>query len=317
MNFPNAPAVVWFRNDLRTADNLALLAAAQTGNPVIPLFILEGGRDALPLGAAQAWWLHHSLTSLSRDLSRLGAPLILRSGDALAVLREIIAASGARTVLWNRRYAPSLTDRDAEIKAALREDGVAAESFPGQLLHEPTRLLTGSGGPYRVFTPFWRALSRTHHPRPPAPAPENLTRFDADLPTDRLEDWRLTPVAPDWSGGIDAEWTPGENGASERLRRFVSEALDGYAVKRDVPGGEFTSRLSPHLAFGEITPFQIWHAAEVAHDEVPAQDLATFRKEVGLARILLSSAGQLPFPAERKLQRRFRRIPLDGPGRER
>ncbi|MFZ2103500.1 MAG: deoxyribodipyrimidine photo-lyase, partial [Oricola sp.] len=201
MKLPKAPVVAWFRNDLRTADNLALLAAGQSGNSVIPLFILESGSDALPLGGAQAWWLHHSLASLSRDLARLGAPLVLRRGDPLGVLREVIAATGAKTVLWNRRYAPSLTDRDAAIKAALREDGVGAESFDGRLLHEPTRLRTGSGGPYKVFTPFWRALSRTHHPRPPAPAPARLARFDGDLPADRLDDWQLGPKAPDWSGG--------------------------------------------------------------------------------------------------------------------
>jgi deoxyribodipyrimidine photo-lyase len=157
---------------------------------------------------------------------------------------------------------------------------MVVETFDGQLLHEPARLKTGSGGPYRVYTPFWRAFTEEVPPRPPVDAPESIDPFDGGLASDRLSDWALLPTRPDWASGIAEEWSPGEAGAEERLERFIGEALDGYADKRDLPGAPFTSKLSPHLAFGEITPFQIWQAAEDAREGVPARDLATFRKEL-------------------------------------
>lgn len=279
-DLPAAPVIVWFRNDLRTADNQALFHAAKSGNPVIPLFILEEGRDTLPLGGAQRWWLHRSIASLSGDLRQRGAPLVLREGDPQKVLDNLIAATGAQSVLWNRRYAPDLIERDAVVKERLRKRGLSVRSFDGQLLHEPTRLKTKSGGPYRVYTPFWRAFGEQPPPRPPFEAPTELMSHDGNLASDALSDWGLLPSAPDWSGGISAEWTPGEKGAKARLARFVDEAIDGYAEKRDFPGAPFTSRLSPHLAFGEISPFQIWQATEDAREAVPSRDLAVFRKEL-------------------------------------
>ncbi|MCI5073813.1 deoxyribodipyrimidine photo-lyase [Oricola sp.] len=275
-----APVIVWFRNDLRVADNRALDAAAESGRPVVPLFVLEDAEDAIPLGGAQRWWLHHSLAALSKSLEELGAPLILRRGDPLAILKEIADETGADTVFWNRRYTPTLTKRDAEIKSDLRAAGWTVESHEGPLLHEPTRLKTGSGGPYRVYTPFWRAFSETPPPRPPLDAPDSLIAHDGDTASDELVDWSLLPTKPDWSGGIADEWTPGEDGAAERLERFLDEAIDGYGDARDCPDGETTSKLSPHLAFGEITPFQIWEATEERRGDAPSSDMTKFRKEL-------------------------------------
>jgi len=279
-DLPQAPVIVWFRNDLRVTDNLALSAASQAGNPVVPVYILEDDDETVPLGGAQAWWLHHSLTSLSEALERLGAPLVFRRGDPAEILKDIVKTTGACSVLWNRRYVPAQMDRDAALKSDLRDEGVTVESFDGQLMHEPTQLKTGSGGPYRVYTPFWRAFSENCHPRPPVGAPKELVRFEGELASDELESWSLLPTNPDWAGGIAEAWTPGEDGARARLEEFISEALDGYADGRDFPGKESTSRLSPHLAFGEISPFQIWGATEENRDDAPARDFTTFRKEV-------------------------------------
>jgi len=279
-DLPEAPVIVWFRNDLRLSDNLALVRAAESGNPVIPLFVLEDGRDALPLGGAQGWWLHYSLAALADTLADSGTRLLLGKGDPRHILDDLIETTGAETVLWNRRYAPEAIERDTAIRSALCDRGIRVESHDGQLLHEPTTLRTSSDGPYRVYTPFWRAFCEQTPPRPPVDAPKKLQPFDGDLATDELADWKLLPTKPDWSGGIADEWTPGEAGANDRLARFVDEALDGYAEKRDLPGAPFTSKLSPHLAFGEITPFQIWQATEDARDDASSRDLTTFRKEL-------------------------------------
>ncbi|TCD12439.1 cryptochrome/photolyase family protein [Oricola cellulosilytica] len=277
----HAPIIVWFRNDLRTGDNRALSTGSRTGVPVIPLYILEDEEDgSATLGSAQKWWLHHSIEALASRLASMGTPLILRRGRALEVLHSVVSVTGARTVLWNRRYLPSHLARDAEIQQALQIDGVTIESSEGHILHEPTQMRTVSGGPYRVYTPFWRAFSSGMEPRPPLARPESLMPIGMSLQSDRLEDWGLLPNGPDWSAGIAAQWTPGEDGAITRLDAFLAKRLAGYGEDRNVPSIDGTSRLSPHLAFGEITPFQIWHATEMSRDEVPTADLQTFRKEL-------------------------------------
>ena len=289
-DIPSAPVIVWFRNDLRLSDNLALSRAAHGGNPVIPLFVLEDGRDSLPLGAAQGWWLHHSLQSLSAGLRKLGAALVLKTGDPKQVLDDLIAATGARTVLWNRRYAPARIERDTAIKADLLDRGLVVETFDGQLLHEPTRLKTGAGGPYRVYTPFWRAFGEQPPPRPPVDAPESLEPFDGDLASDDLADWALLPVDPDWSGGIAAEWSPGEAGAKKRLERFVGEALEGFNFD-GMGNGPTLYRAADHQCFkkvlvvkGNENPTSQFDLLEVV-EEVPVEqvtyDPAIFGGELG------------------------------------
>jgi len=279
-DLPTAPVIVWFRNDLRLNDNLALTAAANSGQPVIPVYVLEEADDTLPLGGAQRWWLHHSLASLSDKLKTLDLPLIMRRGAASDILLDLIEETGAGSVLWNRRYAPAQIERDSAIKEELRARDLTVESFDGQLLHEPTRLKTGSGGAYRVYTPFWKALSQSIDPRAPAPAPKEIKACDRSIASDDLSDWDLLPGKPNWAKAFGEEWTPGEDGAHDRLDRFLSEALADYGEGRDFPAKKLTSRLSPHLAFGEISPFQIWHAMEPHCDEVPSRDFTTFRKEL-------------------------------------
>jgi deoxyribodipyrimidine photo-lyase len=314
-SLPKAPVLVWFRNDLRVRDNLALLTAAESGNPVIALFILEDDDRSVPLGSAQRWWLHHSLDRLAESLDRLGARLVLKRGDPQHILETMCADTGAKTVLWNRRHAPAQMQRDSAIRRALRDNGATVESFAGQLLHEPTRMKTGSGGPYRVYTPFWRAFSETRHPRPPADAPKRLFRFDGTIVSEALDDWALLPANPDWAGGIAAEWTPGEAGAHARLDRFLDEALPGYAEKRDFPGSVHTSKLSPHLAFGEITPFQIWHAMEAVREAASARDVTTFRKELVWREFSYHLLVNFPGLPRENYNADFDRFPWRAPGR--
>lgn len=279
-DLPDAPVIVWFRADLRMRDNGALSAAVRSGRPVIALFVHDDtGASGRPPGGARRWWLHHSLTALGGGLKGLGLNLVLRSGDPRAVLDDVIARSGARTIVWNRRYEPEATALDGETMAALRDRGLTVHSFAGALMHEPTRLRTGSGGCYRVYSPFWRALIAGGAPRAPMAAPDAVNAYDGALASDAPDDWALLPARPDWSGGLARTWTPGEAGAQARLASFCAGALAGYRDRRDLPGIEATSRLSPHLAFGEITPADIWHRAAAAPG-VPERQLETFHKEL-------------------------------------
>ena len=259
------PLIVSFRNDLRVRDQPALSAAAGAGRPVIPLYIFDeqvhGGRA---LGGAARWWLHHSLAALDASLRSLGSAsphglaLCLRRGAAAQVLREVIEASGASGVLCNRTYDPPLDALDVALAEEFARSGVSFESYPGARLAEPGALLTGNGGPFRVFTPFWNRLSAVEVPIPPPP-PRALAGIARPPRSERLEDWGLLPSLG-WDAGFAPVWTPGEQGARERLREFLRRGFEGYRRTRDVPAIEGTSRLSPHLRFGELSARQIWHA---------------------------------------------------------
>ncbi|MDF1635460.1 deoxyribodipyrimidine photo-lyase [Mycoplana sp. MJR14] len=301
-----APVVVWFRRDLRLGDNHALAAAVSSGRPVLPLFLLEeDNAQALPYGAAQAWWLHHSLDELARRIERLGGRLILRRGKAADVLPAFVRETGAVAVYWNRRHDPDGINTDRALKARLREAGIAVQSFAGQLLHDPSRLKTRAGGAYKVYTPFWRALSEGGEPDTPIDAPDRIPSPTGFPASDRLEDWALTPSKPDWASRFAEIWTPGEEAAKKRLRRFVAQGLDGYGEARDFPARDGTSRLSPHLALGEITPAAIWHAARGARSGKGADGLIAFRKEIAWRDFSYHLLFHHPRLASESLDRRF------------
>ncbi|WP_026531585.1 cryptochrome/photolyase family protein [Arthrobacter sp. H41] len=276
-----AGTVVWLRDDLRISDNPALFAAARSGDDVVVCYLLDEESPGIrPLGGASRWWLHHSLVALGRELAELGVPLTLRRGAAAEVIPVLVAETQADTVLWNRRYGLPERNVDAGIKAWCGEHGISAHSFQANLLFEPWAVTSGSGDPYRVFTPFWRACMDRQPPRAPLEAPASLRGGTPPL-SDELEYWALLPFSPDWAQGLRVTWTPGEDGAHRRLDNFLEERATGYRTKRDLPATEGTSRLSPHLRFGEISPFQVWHAAQERRDAAVSEDLRVFGSELG------------------------------------
>ncbi|SMF53516.1 deoxyribodipyrimidine photo-lyase [Tistlia consotensis] len=254
-----SPTLVWFRLDLRVSDNPALHAAAERGAPVVALFLLDDAEaGAWGFGGAQRWWLHGSLASLAGSLGERGVELVLRRGRAAEILPALAGEIGAGAVYWNRCYEPWRIARDRRLKQALAETGVEVESFNAALLHEPWAVQTLQGGSYGVFTPFWRALQQ-RAVAAPSPAPSAMTGLRG-VESEVLADWGLLPAKPDWAGGLRRTWTPGEKAAEGRLGAFLQQAVEGYAEERDRPGLDSTSRLSPHLHFGEIGPRQVWAA---------------------------------------------------------
>jgi deoxyribodipyrimidine photo-lyase len=251
--------LVWFRLDLRLSDHPALHEAAKRG-PVIPVFIHDPeGEGAWTPGSASRWWLHHSLAALESDLRKKGSRLILRRGGSLETLRRLIRETGAGAVHWSRRYEPIVEARDRRIASALRREGVRVEAFNAGLLFEPESIRTGSGGPYQVFTPYWRACQAAPGPAAPLPTPRALKPPEAwpdSLPLERL----ALPPRIDWAGGIAKTWKPGAGGAGDLLGDRLEEALPRYEKDRDIPSLEGTSRLSPHLHFGEIGIREVWAA---------------------------------------------------------
>jgi deoxyribodipyrimidine photo-lyase len=253
-------SLVWFRHDLRIADNPALEAAVQRDRPVIPVYILAPEEEgAWSPGAASRWWLHQSLTSLTTDLQKRGSRLVIRRGDSLSTLQSLIQETGVQAVFWNRRYEPPIVKRDATIKSSLRASGLHVESFNTGLLFEPHALRNKAGKPFQVFTPFWKTCLSLAEPTAPLSAPSHLPAPDQWPDSLPLVNLQLEPTI-DWAGGIRSTWCPGEDSAQRELQRFLATAVTGYLEHRDRPDEIQTSRLSPHLHFGEISPRQVWHA---------------------------------------------------------
>jgi len=251
---------VWFRHDLRLGDNPALTEAVKGGGAIIPVFIWSPAEEGeWPPGGASQWWLHQSLAALDVVLRLSGSRLVIRHGPSLETLRALVKETGARNIFWNRRYEPIVIARDSKIKSALKAEGMAAESFNAALLHEPWTIQNQSGKPFQVFTPFWKHCLSKPDPDTPLPAPKQLVAPGVWPKSLRLAELELEPKI-NWTEGMRAAWSPGEVGAKERLKRFVAQAFDDYSEQRNRPDVAGTSRLSPHLHFGEISPRQIWHA---------------------------------------------------------
>jgi deoxyribodipyrimidine photo-lyase len=272
-------SIVWLRNDLRLSDNPALIAAERSGKGVLPVYIYDLETPGMrPAGAASRWWLHHSLNALDAAFRAVGSRLILRKGCAETVIRELVAECNADAIFWNRAYDQGSRDRETLLKKACREQGITVESFKANLLYEPWEVTTQSGQPFKVFTPFWRACSRRPPSRRPLASPQRLSPPDSWPASDRLDSWSLLPRTPDWAGGLREAWVPGEAHARLRLAEFIEQGLPHYHIGRELPAVESTSRLSPHLAFGEVSPLQIWHAVTTGK---PSLDADKFLSELG------------------------------------
>jgi deoxyribodipyrimidine photo-lyase len=304
----SSPILVWFRRDLRLEDNPALAAAAKTQRPLLAIYILdEDPHHRWSLGAASRWWLHHSLAALARALSAKGLKLILLRGPAERELAAVISRSGAHAVYWNRCYEPVGAERDSKLASSLALAGVETKSFNAGLLFEPWTIRTKTGDFYRIFTPFWKACLTGPSPGKPATLPKQLAIFEGNFKGDDLPNWELLPDKPDWAGGLRTSWTPGEASAHTRLEEFVRTILPKYARDRDLPAVSGTSRLSPHLHFGEISSRQIWYAATHGTDRSAKPD--RFLSELGWREFSYHLLFHCPALPERNLKTEFDQVP--------
>ena len=279
----SSTAIIWLRRDLRVADNPALAAACARADRVVPVYVHAPGEDGdWAPGAASRWWLHHSLERLDARLRRLGAPLLIRRGPSADALLALARETGATLVLWNRLYEPLAAARDATVATRLADAGLAVETSNAAMWIEPDGPRTGAGGPYRVFTPYWRAcLPRLDQQPAPIAAPARIAGV-AGLASLPLAALALRPTIR-WDSGLEAAWTPGEDGALARLETFCERGLGGYADVRDRPDLDGVSRLSPHLHFGEIGPRQCLAAvrAQVEQRGGDARGAESFLRELG------------------------------------
>lgn len=255
-----APIVLWFRQDLRTADHPALTAAVESSAPVIPLYILDDDTPgAWKVCGASRWWLHGSLTSLGTELRRKDSRLILRRGKTRDILMRLVAEAGARGVYFTRGYAPHDTKNEEEIISKLMALGLDCRRFNGSLLTDPEALRTKTGTPFKVFTPFYKKFLASDFITHPLAKPEIILAPKTWPSSDVLSEWSLRPTMPNRFQYLHKHWKPGAKEATERLETFLVERASTYLSDRDRPDRNGTSALSPHLRFGEISPRQIWH----------------------------------------------------------
>ena len=313
-NSQKQPIIVWFRDDLRLSDHAALHHAAQSGKPLVCVYVWEGESaargGARPLGGASKWWLANSLRSLDASLKKLGQTLVLRGGNAATIIPQIARETNAAEVCWIDSEAPEQAVQARHVAEGLERVGVASRSFPSDLLVKPQDIRNKEGRGLRVFTPFWKRVLSMGDPAKPLPAPGRLPP-PVNIASDNLEDWHLEPTHPDWAGGLRATWTPGEAAAQQRLHDFLEDDIKGYGTNRDRPDGDHTSRLSPHLRFGEISPRQVYHAAKFAsaHKPALARDIDKFLSEVGWREFSRHLLFDLPKLDDQNLQPSFDAFP--------
>lgn len=270
-------AIVWLRRDLRLSDHAGLAEAAADGQAVAPVFIDDPEEQGpWPQGAASRWWLHHSLESLDADLRARGSQLLLRQGRAAEVLVDLARDLDADKVYFQRRSEPAARTNEAWVERALSLESIGAHPSDGALLFVPHSIATGQGNPYQVFTPFWKRCLQEGLDGRLVQVPSRLPappRWPQSLSISELG---LLPSI-DWASGLRAEWQPGEAGAQKLLRDFVEGIVDRYGEGRDCPSQRWTSRLSPHLHFGEVSPRQ----AVAALRDVAGDGAAAFLRELG------------------------------------
>ncbi|KTC73929.1 deoxyribodipyrimidine photolyase [Legionella birminghamensis] len=300
-------AIMWFRADLRLENNPAFVSACEHQR-VIPLYIRDPAASAV-IGSAQNWWLYHSLSAHQKSLDKRHLKLCLRTGKALDVLLELIDQHQVDAVYWNRCYEPAAIERDQAIKTALKNRGIRVCSTNGSLLVEPWELQTSQGGYFKVFTAFWKQCQK------------HLSLANCSLSTklpgcpetvsESIEDWHLLPEKPNWAAGFADHWQPGEEAALARLDNFLEEAITSYKENRDYPALKGTSRLSPHLHFGEISPVTVYNQVlELQQAQaLPSAAVSQFLAELGWREFSYHLLYHFPKLAEKNFQSAFDHFP--------
>lgn len=301
------PAIIWFRQDLRLADNHALQKAIETNKPLLPLFILEDDNhfNKRVLGKASLWWLHHSLCALQNDLP----DLCLRKGNVIQILSQVIKETGAQYLFYNKPYGAHDTYEEDQLKLEFKNSDLRIISCRGNLLNDPQDIYNQSERPYQIFTPYWHECLRKISPRLPVPRPNKIDTFKIE--SEQLNSWKLTPHNPDWAAKFTDYWQPGEQGAQQQLSKFINHSLCNYHILRDYPAKQGTSRLSPHIHWGEISITQLWHAIHTARMSMDISDNAieAFSSEIGWREFSYYVAYHFPEISDQPLRQQFQNFP--------
>ena len=301
--------VMWFRQDLRLADNPALTNALEDGK-TLPIFILDNVNSKEHVnGAASKWWLHHSLSKLNKSLKN---KLCFFRGNPIDILDEIHKQFEISNIFWSRCYEPWRIKRDKKIKKYFNDQNVNVNTFNGSLLWEPWNIAKKDGTPYKVFTPYYRkGCLNSDKPRMPLPAPNLSNLISIDNYDLKIEDLKLMPKH-NWYNNMSSLWSPGEEGALNKIEEFISNGLNNYKEGRNFPSNQNVSQLSPHLHFGEVSPNQVWYRAKTKEGKLGIKkDLDHFLSELGWREFSFNLLYHFPFLPKENLQKKFDNFPWD------
>ena len=312
MDNNNAPIIVWLRNDLRLIDNPALYNAAYGKTPIIPIYIYDPKSMDRDFGSAQKWWLHNSLHALRRDFKKYDIDLIVKQGDSLEILNDLITSTNAKGVYWNRCYEAWSIDRDSHIKEVLKERDLDVQSFKANLLFEPWEVETGSGNNYRVFTPYWKSCRlKEDEIKAPLPIPNSMINgLPSSMAIGDISNLNLLPTIR-WDDKMKDQWDISEDGAWKRMQKFFDHGLDNYKDGRDCPSQDWTSRLSPYLRWGMISPRSIWHETNAYCDnhDIKKKNQDNFLSEIGWREFSHHLLYYYPNMKSHPLQEKFEKFP--------
>ncbi len=306
------PLIYWFRQDLRLHDLPGLAAAVASKRPLVLLYILD---DESPgewrIGAASRWWLHHSLASLHGEIGKRGGSLLLRRGETVDTLLSIARELGAQHVYCSRMYEPWAVELEQRAHATLQGSSIELKRYPGSLLFEPEAILNGSGQPYKVFTPFWRACLAQPAPAATKKLSTKLRFWPGDVHSDNLRKWALCPSNPDWAAAWPQYWRPGTAGARSRMKQFFAAAINNYSDGRDHPAQDATTRLSPHMHYGELSPRDLWHQAQSVAASSPKieDEVNKLLSELGWREFSAHLMFHYPAIANQAFKEKFRQFP--------
>lgn len=303
-------ALIWFRQDLRIEDNLALIKACYHHKEVICLYVNDEQCPFI-LGDAQKWWLHHSLKALKEKLNIHGLSLCFRKGASDSILCSIVKEHPISDVYWNICYEPKQMQRDRQIKKTLDAENIKVHRFNSSLLHEPCFLKNKQGSYYKVFTSFWKSCLKELD-IPPMMSIDHWP-VGVDIKSDSLDDWKLLPNHPNWAEGFANYWQPGELGAKKKLYEFIENKVDQYKLMRNYPSKQNTSLLAPHLRFGEIGPRQVYRALQeaVAADNKSESNVETYLSEIGWREFSYYLLFHFPELPEKNFQSKFNNFPWE------
>ncbi len=300
-------SIHWFRQDLRLQENPSLNFLLNNSESIILLYIVDTSqKNEWGMGAASKWWLHHSLNKLNDDLISKGSNLIVRRGDPLKILEEISKENDISLISWNRTYEPYSIDRDTKIKSNLKKLNITCESFNSSLLMEPWEYQNKSGKPYKVFTPFWNNLQKILHPKAPLKKIIQI-KTPGTIYSLKIEDLNLLPKIK-WDKDFYSQWEPGELGAQNNLTHFLKN-IDHYKDERDYPSNLATSKLSPHLHFGEISPREIWRLTEQSFKAGDSKTIEPFLRQLAWREFATQLLFHFPKSTKEPLRLEFTKFP--------
>jgi len=296
----------WFRQDLRLSQNPSLVALSKKVDQIVPIYILDPKQR---IGSVSKWWLEQSLKNLSDNIEKKNGKLKIFVGNPYDIIESLVENKNIECVYWNRLYDPYSIKRDKRVKSFLKVEDIDCVTFNGYLLNEPWEIKNKSGSFFKVFTPYWRHSNEIIRIKKPNKNIQNIkfNNFNSKN-SKKIQDLNLTDKKLKWTDKIQTHWSPGESNAQLKLQQFINKKADNYSIGRDRPDQNLTSKLSPYLHFGEISPVEIYNQVSISK-KINSQNKDKFLAEIGWRDFSYNLLYHYPDMTKNPIQNKFNKFP--------